>query len=117
MIKIFEKKEKERLSNRCPYCGGPIQMFLERGRRGAKTQHSGFAGERRSGGMRKPCRSRQGERYGACDDGEKELGASSSGYGLIHEKGFPTPGVGNRIMLPKDAFIQWAARHTNGGTG
>jgi len=35
------------------------------------------------------------ERYGACDDAK----------------------IGNRIVVPKGNFIEWVARHTNGGAG
>ena len=36
------------------------------------------------------------------------LGISpSSGYELIHEKGFPVLRVGARIVVPKDRFIDW----------
>ncbi len=48
----------------------------------------------------------------------KTLGVSpSSGYELMHEKDFPALKIGNRIVVPKGDFIQWVARHTNGGAG
>ncbi len=48
----------------------------------------------------------------------KVLGVSpSSGYELMHEKDFPALKIGNRIVVPKGDFIQWVARHTNGGAG
>ena len=35
------------------------------------------------------------------------LGVSpSSGYELMHESGFPSLRIGNRIVVPKDRFIQ-----------
>ncbi len=43
------------------------------------------------------------------------LGVSpSSGYELMHEQGFPSLRIGNRIVVPKDAFIQWVECHTGG---
>ena len=45
----------------------------------------------------------------------KVLGiAPSSSYELIHEKDFPALRIGNRIVVPKEAFIQWVAQHTGG---
>ena len=45
----------------------------------------------------------------------KVLGiAPSSSYELIHEKNFPTLRIGNRIVVPKKAFIQWVEQHTGG---
>ena len=35
---------------------------------GGPTKSQDFVGKRRSSGMSEPCRFRQGERYGACDD-------------------------------------------------
>ena len=38
----------------------------------------------------------------------KVLGVSiSSAYELMHEKGFPSVRVGNRLIIPKDKFIEW----------
>ena len=46
----------------------------------------------------------------------KVLGVSpSSGYELMHEPGFPVLRVGNRLVVPKEQFIQWGAEHTGGG--
>lgn len=93
----------------------PLFLNAEAGAPG-KTQHSGFAGERRRSGMSKPCRLRQGEGYGACGDGAKVLGVSSStSYELMHEPGFPVLNVGSRMVVPKKAFIQWVTKHTEGG--
>ena len=48
-------------------------------------------------------------------DGAKVLGiAPSSSYELMHEKDFPTLRIGNRIVVPKEAFIQWVEQHTGG---
>ena len=45
----------------------------------------------------------------------KVLGVSpSSGYELMHEKDFPALRIGNRIVVPKEAFIQWVEQHTGG---
>ena len=45
----------------------------------------------------------------------KVLGVSpSSGYELMHE--FPVLRVGNRMVVPKEQFIQWVKEHTGGGT-
>ena len=43
----------------------------------------------------------------------KVLGiAPSSSYGLMHEKYFPAPQIGNRIVVLKEAFIRWVEQHT-----
>ena len=43
----------------------------------------------------------------------KVLGiAPSSAYELMHEKDFPATRIGNRIVVPKEAFIRWVERHT-----
>ena len=39
----------------------------------------------------------------------------SSGYELMHEPGFPVLRVGNRMVVPKEQFIQWVTEHTEGG--
>ena len=47
----------------------------------------------------------------------KVLGVSpSSRYELMHEPGFPVLRVGNRMVVPKEQFIQWVKEHTGGGT-
>ena len=94
-----------------------LPLFLNsRIRVPGKTQRSGFAGERRSSGMSEPCRFRQGEGYVACDDEAKVLGVSpSSGYELMHKPGFPVLRIGNRLVVPKEQFIQWVMEHTEGG--
>ncbi len=47
----------------------------------------------------------------------KVLGVSpSSGYELMHEADFPVLKVGNRMLVPKEKFIQWVGEHTQGGT-
>ena len=43
----------------------------------------------------------------------KVLGVSpSSGYELMHEPGFPVLRIGNRMVVPKEQFIQWVSEHT-----
>ena len=45
----------------------------------------------------------------------KVLGiAPSSSYELMHEKDFPALRIGNRIVVPKETFIQWVEQHTGG---
>ena len=46
----------------------------------------------------------------------KALGVSpSSGYELMHDPGFPILRVSNRMVVPKERFIQWVEQHTGGG--
>ena len=43
----------------------------------------------------------------------KTLGVSpSSAYELMHEPDFPMLRIGNRIVVPKEQFIQWVVEHT-----
>ena len=45
----------------------------------------------------------------------KTLGVSpASGYELLHEKGFPSLRIGNRIVVPKELFIRWVDEHAGG---
>ena len=45
----------------------------------------------------------------------KALGVSpSSGYELMHEKGFPALKIGSRIVVPKESFIRWVEQNTGG---
>ena len=45
----------------------------------------------------------------------KVLGiAPSSSYELMHEKDFPALRIGNRVVVPKEAFIRWVDQHTGG---
>ena len=45
----------------------------------------------------------------------KVLGiAPSSSYELMHERDFPALRIGNRIVVPKEAFIRWVEQHTGG---
>lgn len=45
----------------------------------------------------------------------KALGVSpSSGYELMHEKGFPALRIGSRIVVPKEKFIAWVEQNTGG---
>lgn len=46
----------------------------------------------------------------------KVLGVSpSSGYELMHEPDFPVLKIGNRLVVPKEKFVEWVSRHTQGG--
>ena len=46
----------------------------------------------------------------------KALGVSpSSGSELMHQPDFPVLRVGNRMVVPKEKFIQWVEKHTGGG--
>ncbi|WP_312636514.1 helix-turn-helix domain-containing protein [Oscillibacter sp.] len=45
----------------------------------------------------------------------KVLGVSiSTGYELMHEKGFPVLKIGSRIVVPKEKFITWVEQNTGG---
>ena len=45
----------------------------------------------------------------------RALGVSpSSGYELMHEKGFPSLRIGNRIVVTKEKFRESVERHTEG---
>ena len=45
----------------------------------------------------------------------KVLGVSpSSGYELMHEPGFPVLRIGNRMVVPKEQFIQWVNKRVGG---
>ena len=45
----------------------------------------------------------------------KVLGVSpSSGYELMHEPRFPVLRIGNKMVVPKEQFIQWVNEHTGG---
>ncbi len=41
--------------------------------------------------------------------------APSTAYELMHEADFPTLKIGNRMVVPKEQFIAWGQRHTEGG--
>ncbi len=44
------------------------------------------------------------------------LGVSpATSYELLHESGFPSLKIGNRIVVPKEQFIQWVEKHIAGG--
>ena len=48
----------------------------------------------------------------------KVLGiAPSSSYELMHEADFPVLRIGDRLVVPKEKFIQWVEQHTQGGAG
>ncbi len=43
------------------------------------------------------------------------LGAApSSAYELMHESNFPVLRIGNRMIVPKEKFIEWVERSTGG---
>ncbi len=43
------------------------------------------------------------------------LGVSpATSYELLHESDFPSLKIGNRIVVPKEQFIQWVQAHTGG---
>ena len=44
------------------------------------------------------------------------LGISpSSAYELLHQEGFPTLKIGNRLVVPKEKFTAWVEQNTAGG--
>ena len=44
------------------------------------------------------------------------LGVSpSTAYELMHEPDFPVLKVGSRLVVPKEKFVEWVSRHTQGG--
>ena len=46
----------------------------------------------------------------------KVLGISpSSGYELMHETDFPVLKIDNRMVVPKEKFVEWVLRHIQGG--
>lgn len=40
--------------------------------------------------------------------------APSSSYELMHEDGFPTLRIGNRMVVPKEKFVRWVEEQTGG---
>ena len=42
--------------------------------------------------------------------------APSSAYELMHESDFPVLRIGNRMVVPKEKFVEWVEQHTQGGT-
>lgn len=40
--------------------------------------------------------------------------APSSTYELMHESSFPVLKIGNRMVVPKEKFIEWVERNTGG---
>lgn len=41
------------------------------------------------------------------------LGVSlSSGYELMYEPDFPVLKIGNRMVVPKEKFVEWVSQHT-----
>ena len=46
----------------------------------------------------------------------KLLGVSpSTGYELMHEKGFPVLRIGSRMVVPKEKFREWVEVNVEGG--
>ena len=46
----------------------------------------------------------------------KVLGISqSSGYELMHNPNFPVLKIGNRLVVPKEKFVEWVSQRTAGG--
>ena len=46
----------------------------------------------------------------------KALGiAPSSAYELLHETDFPVLKVGNRMVVPKEKFVEWVEQYTGVG--
>ena len=46
----------------------------------------------------------------------KLLGVSpSTGYELMHEKGFPVLRIGFRMVVPKEKFREWVEANVEGG--
>lgn len=46
----------------------------------------------------------------------KVLGvAPSSAYELTHEADFPVLKIGNRLVVPKEKFVEWVEQNTKGG--
>ena len=43
--------------------------------------------------------------------------APSSAYELMHKKEFPTLRIGNRIVVPKEKFIEWVQKRIEGERG
>ena len=43
--------------------------------------------------------------------------APSSAYELMHESNFLVLKVSNRMVVPKEKFIQWVEQNTGGGGG
>ena len=43
--------------------------------------------------------------------------APSSAYELMHEKDFPTLRIGNRMVVPKEEFVEWVRKQTEGARG
>ena len=41
--------------------------------------------------------------------------APSTGYELMHEKGFPVLRIGSRMVVPKEKFREWVEANVGGG--
>ena len=40
--------------------------------------------------------------------------AAASSYELLHQEGFPSLRIGNRLVVPKEKFIRWVDEQTGG---
>ena len=40
--------------------------------------------------------------------------AAASGCELLHQEGFPSLRIGNRLVVPKEKFIRWVDEQTGG---
>ena len=40
--------------------------------------------------------------------------STSSGYELMHEKGFPVLKIGSRLIVPKEKFRKWVEDNSGG---
>ncbi len=45
----------------------------------------------------------------------KAMVSPATSYELLHESGFPSLKIGNRIVVPKEQFIQWVENHVTEG--
>lgn len=41
--------------------------------------------------------------------------APSSAFELMHEADFPVLKIGNRLVVPKEKFVEWVEQNTKGG--
>ena len=78
----------------------------------ARAQRSGSRGERRSSEMSEPCRMRQGEGYGACDD-EGRVQGDNACSGVQRVKPLAQVGLMLASILP--GFIIWRRALRFGG--
>ena len=41
--------------------------------------------------------------------------SQATAYELLHEESFPKLKIGNRIVIPKEKFVEWVSANTKGG--